>query len=78
MRIGTRGSALALAQAELIAELIGDCEIVPIITSGDHERQSARAGDPPRTFRASSPPGSRCTGPPRERQLRTCCAGATR
>jgi hydroxymethylbilane synthase len=45
MRIGTRRSALALAQAELIAELIGDCEIVPLITSGDHERQSAGAGD---------------------------------
>jgi hydroxymethylbilane synthase len=35
MRIGTRRSALALAQADLIALLIGDCEIVPIATSGD-------------------------------------------
>jgi hydroxymethylbilane synthase len=35
MRIGTRRSALALAQANLIAGLIGDCEIVPIVTSGD-------------------------------------------
>ncbi len=47
MRIGTRRSALALAQAELIAELLtgaghGNCEIVPMITSGD--RLSA-AGD---------------------------------
>jgi hydroxymethylbilane synthase len=35
MRIGTRASALALAQAELVAKLLGDCEIVPIVTSGD-------------------------------------------
>jgi len=35
MRIGTRRSSLALAQADLIAGLLGDCEIVPIVTSGD-------------------------------------------
>jgi hydroxymethylbilane synthase len=40
MRLGTRRSALALAQAEHVAALVraaghGDCEIVPIITSGD-------------------------------------------
>jgi hydroxymethylbilane synthase len=35
MRIGTRGSALALAQAGLVAELLGDSEIVPLVTSGD-------------------------------------------
>src|SRR5437868_5242462 len=35
MRLGTRRSALALAQAELIAGLLGDCEVVPIVTSGD-------------------------------------------
>jgi hydroxymethylbilane synthase len=35
MRIGTRRSALALAQADLIAGLLGECEIVPILTSGD-------------------------------------------
>src|SRR5271165_6536412 len=35
MRIGTRGSALALAQAGLVAEMLGDAEIVPIATSGD-------------------------------------------
>jgi hydroxymethylbilane synthase len=35
MRIGTRRSALALAQADLLAGLLGDCEIVPIVTSGD-------------------------------------------
>jgi len=36
MRLGTRRSALALAQAELVAGMLGDCEIVPIVTSGDH------------------------------------------
>jgi hydroxymethylbilane synthase len=36
MRIGTRRSALALAQAELVAALLGDgWEIVPIVTRGD-------------------------------------------
>jgi hydroxymethylbilane synthase len=35
MRLGTRRSALALAQAELVADMIGGCEIVAIATSGD-------------------------------------------
>ncbi len=35
MRIGTRGSALALAQAGLVSDMLGDAEIVPITTSGD-------------------------------------------
>ena len=36
IKLGTRGSALALAQARLVAErLPGDTEIVPITTSGD-------------------------------------------
>jgi hydroxymethylbilane synthase len=35
MRIGTRRSALALAQADLLAGLLGGAEIVPIVTSGD-------------------------------------------
>jgi hydroxymethylbilane synthase len=36
MRIGTRGSALALAQAGWVAErLAADCELVAITTSGD-------------------------------------------
>ena len=39
MRIGTRGSALALAQATWVAEqLPEECEIVPIVTSGDRRR----------------------------------------
>jgi hydroxymethylbilane synthase len=48
MRIGTRRSALALAQAGLVAELLAaagqsDCEIVPMNTSGD--RASAAGGN---------------------------------
>jgi hydroxymethylbilane synthase len=35
LRLGTRGSALALAQAKLVAKALGDAEIVPIKTSGD-------------------------------------------
>src|SRR2546425_4072155 len=35
LRIGTRGSALALAQAALVSDLLGEAEIVPITTSGD-------------------------------------------
>ncbi len=48
MRIGTRRSALALAQAELIAQLLagaahGDCEIVPMTTSGDRASDADRS-----------------------------------
>jgi hydroxymethylbilane synthase len=35
MRIGTRGSRLACAQASEVAEMIAGAEIVPITTSGD-------------------------------------------
>lgn len=39
MRIGTRGSALALAQSGWVRDRIGvDAELVPITTSGDQER----------------------------------------
>lgn len=48
MRIGTRGSALALTQAGLVAELLGDCEIRPIVTSGD---RGARTEDKSRWVR---------------------------
>ena len=37
MRIGTRGSALALAQAGTVAEALG-AELVPITTTGDRDR----------------------------------------
>ncbi|MDQ6751573.1 MAG: hydroxymethylbilane synthase [Actinomycetota bacterium] len=42
MRIGTRGSALALAQAHLVARALGGAELVEIVTSGD---RSAPVGD---------------------------------
>ena len=35
MRLGTRGSALALAQAQLVADALDGAELVPIKTSGD-------------------------------------------
>jgi hydroxymethylbilane synthase len=35
LRLGTRGSVLALAQAKLVAKALGGAEIVPIKTSGD-------------------------------------------
>jgi hydroxymethylbilane synthase len=41
MRVGTRGSALALAQTRLIAELLGGAEIVTITTTGDRESQAS-------------------------------------
>lgn len=37
MRIGSRGSALALAQANHVASLLGDAEVVRIRTSGDRD-----------------------------------------
>ena len=38
MRLGTRGSALALAQAAHVAELLGGAEIVTISTAGDRDQ----------------------------------------
>jgi hydroxymethylbilane synthase len=39
IRLGTRGSALAVAQARLVAAELGDeAELVPIVTSGDRAR----------------------------------------
>jgi hydroxymethylbilane synthase len=39
LRLGTRGSALALAQARAVAALLGEpCELVPITTAGDVDR----------------------------------------
>ena len=51
MRIGTRRSALALAQAELVADLLRDHteaprpEIVPIVTAGDEGVAGAATTD---------------------------------
>lgn len=35
MRVGTRGSALAVAQAQHVAQLLGGAEVVTLTTSGD-------------------------------------------
>ena len=35
LRVGTRGSALALAQARWVTDRLEDAEIVEIVTSGD-------------------------------------------
>ncbi len=57
MRLGTRGSALALAQAQLVADALGGAEVVPIKSSGDAKRerrgapQSERGGDKARFVR---------------------------
>ena len=48
MRLGTRGSALALAQARLVGERLDGAEIVPIRTSG---RRGAAGGDKARFVR---------------------------
>ncbi len=40
MKLGTRGSALALAQAETVAAGLGGAELVTITTSGDRDRQA--------------------------------------
>jgi hydroxymethylbilane synthase len=50
LRVGTRGSPLALTQAEQVAEALGGAEIVPIRTSGD-EVSAAVDESPP------APPG---------------------
>ncbi len=41
MRIGTRGSALALTQARTVADAIGAAELVPIRTTGDEGSPAA-------------------------------------
>ncbi len=51
LRLGTRGSALALAQAEQVAKLLGGAEVVPIKSSGDSERAPTPDGDKARFVR---------------------------
>jgi hydroxymethylbilane synthase len=49
IRLGTRGSALALAQARWVAEhLPGEVELVPITTSGDQPSTNLKGSDPSR------------------------------
>jgi len=45
MRIGTRRSALALAQAELVSRLLGGAEVIPIATRGDSQPPEAAGGE---------------------------------
>ena len=48
IRLGTRGSALALAQARWVAErLPGEVELVPIKTAGDQPSTTLRKGSDP-------------------------------
>jgi hydroxymethylbilane synthase len=49
LRLGTRGSALALAQAKLVADALGGAELVTIRTSGDEPAN--RGGDKARFVR---------------------------
>jgi hydroxymethylbilane synthase len=39
LRLGTRSSALALAQAKLVSELLGGADIVPLTTAGDRDQR---------------------------------------
>jgi hydroxymethylbilane synthase len=51
LRIGTRGSALALAQAEAVAAAIGGAELVAISTAGDEGGPEHGGGDKSRFVR---------------------------
>ena len=51
LRIGTRGSALALAQSGQVAEAIGNAELVTITTSGDEGSPGHGGGDKSRFVR---------------------------
>ncbi|HEX4483831.1 MAG TPA: hydroxymethylbilane synthase [Solirubrobacteraceae bacterium] len=55
MRIGTRASALALAQATLVLHALGEGELVPILTRGD--RESAGVDDSPGEIAGDGAPG---------------------
>jgi hydroxymethylbilane synthase len=44
LRLGTRGSALALVQANLVAKALGGAEVVPIKTAGDAGSRTREAG----------------------------------
>src|SRR5690348_9711096 len=66
MRLGTRGSALALAQAQLVASMIGrDTEIVPIVTRGD--RESAGVDDAAGEIAGDGPAGTPAPGEDKSR-----------
>jgi hydroxymethylbilane synthase len=71
IRIGTRGSKLALWQANTVARLItesggGDCEIVVIRTSGD---EGSQPPDPPNTPRSMAGGGGSPAAPPNVKRM---------
>jgi hydroxymethylbilane synthase len=51
LRLGTRGSALALAQAKLVAKALGGAKVVPIKTAGDQGSRERTGGDKARFVR---------------------------
>jgi hydroxymethylbilane synthase len=51
LRIGTRGSALAMAQSATVAEALGGAELIPIKTSGDEGGPEHGGGDKSRFVR---------------------------
>jgi hydroxymethylbilane synthase len=59
MRIGTRGSALALAQARLVAGLLGGAEIVVVRTRGDAQQDRPSTGNGSRGSRARERDGDK-------------------
>jgi hydroxymethylbilane synthase len=61
MRVGTRGSALALAQASHIAELLGGAELITITTSGDRAAVSLNAPTTERRGDGETPGGPSAT-----------------
>jgi hydroxymethylbilane synthase len=58
MRIGTRGSALALAQAGYVAELLSGAELITITTSGDRAAVLLNAPPAERRGDGEAPGGS--------------------
>ena len=56
LRLGTRGSALALAQAEQVAKALGGAEVVPIKTAGDRARERSVESEQHHTGRADARP----------------------
>jgi hydroxymethylbilane synthase len=61
MRIGTRGSALALAQAGHVAELLDGAELITITTSGDRAAVSLNTPTAERGGDGEAPGGSSAT-----------------
>jgi hydroxymethylbilane synthase len=64
VRIGTRASPLALAQARTVAALFEDAELVPITTSGDRASAAAAATSAGGTASPASAPSAGGTASP--------------